>query len=81
MAAEWEALLADVERVVRSLRDEIAEANKLLKALLIVELCTIIERAKREKVIELINKSKDMTLEEILLKLKEMQYRAEAITA
>jgi len=70
MAIDWEALLADIERVVRSLRDEIAEANKLLKALLIVELYIGFEKAKREKIIELISKSRSMSLEDLLAEIK-----------
>jgi len=70
MTIDWEALLADIERVVRSLRDEIAEANKLLKALLIVELYIGFEKAKREKIIELISKSRSMSLEDLLAEIK-----------
>ena len=70
MAIDWEALLADIERVVRSLRDVIAESNKLLKALLIVELYIGFEKAKREKIIELISKSRNMSLEDLLAEIK-----------
>ncbi len=55
---------------MRSLRDEIAEANKLLKALLIVELYIGFEKAKREKIIELISKSRNMSLEDLLAEIK-----------
>ncbi len=70
MAIDWEALLADIERVVRSLRDEIAESNKLLKALLIVELYIGFKKVEREKIIELISKSRNMSLEELLAEIK-----------
>ncbi len=64
--SEWEGLVADVERTIRELKDEIATANKLLKALLITMLLYETNNERRRKIIELIHKSENKYLDEIL---------------
>ena len=64
--SEWEGLVADVERAIRELKDEIAIANKLLKALLITMLLYETNNERRWKILELIRKSENKYLDEIL---------------
>jgi len=68
--SEWEGLVADVERAIRELKDEIAIANKLLKALLITMLLYETNNERRWKILELIRKSENKYLDEILELLK-----------
>jgi len=64
--SEWEGLVADVERAIRELKDEIVAVNKLLKALLITMLLYETNNERRRKIIELIRKSENKYLDEIL---------------
>ena len=66
LLTEWEGLVADVERTIRELKDEIVATNKLLKALLITMLLYETNNKRRRRIIEMIRKSEDMYLDEVL---------------
>ncbi len=72
LLTEWEGLVADVERTIRELRDEIATTKRLLKALLITMLLYEPNSERRKKIIELIRKSENKHLDEVLDLLKEI---------
>jgi len=64
--SEWEGLVADVERAIRELKNELVATNKLLKSLLITMLLCEVNNERRRRIIELIRKSEDRYLDEIL---------------
>ena len=64
--SEWEGLVADVERAIRELKNELVATNKLLKSLLITMLLYEVNNERRRRIIELIRKSEDRYLDEIL---------------